>query len=119
MGWAPPFLFTHPPSHKQLITAQATTAIRKITLNDGTQVWLNKGAKLTYPPSFDEKERTVSLVGEAYFNVKHSHDVPFIVESRNARVKVLGTEFNYNTDRKSTRLNSSHANISYAVFCLK
>src|SRR3712207_6846837 len=25
----------------------------------------------------------------------------------------------YNTDRKSTRLNSSHANISYAVFCLK
>src|SRR3712207_8970695 len=23
------------------------------------------------------------------------------------------------TDRKSTRLNSSHANISYAVFCLK
>src|SRR3712207_8486497 len=26
---------------------------------------------------------------------------------------------NYNADRKSTRLNSSHANISYAVFCLK
>src|SRR3712207_7360702 len=25
----------------------------------------------------------------------------------------------YRTDRKSTRLNSSHANISYAVFCLK
>src|SRR3712207_8880753 len=26
---------------------------------------------------------------------------------------------NYERDRKSTRLNSSHANISYAVFCLK
>src|SRR3712207_8787690 len=25
----------------------------------------------------------------------------------------------WNQDRKSTRLNSSHANISYAVFCLK
>src|SRR5690606_40671949 len=25
----------------------------------------------------------------------------------------------YNTDRKSTRLNSSHVKISYAVFCLK
>src|SRR3712207_8564449 len=25
----------------------------------------------------------------------------------------------FTTDRKSTRLNSSHANISYAVFCLK
>src|SRR3712207_7855694 len=29
------------------------------------------------------------------------------------------TGFYGKTDRKSTRLNSSHANISYAVFCLK
>src|SRR3712207_7043860 len=33
-----------------------------------------------------------------------------------ATVAREGTEFG---DRKSTRLNSSHANISYAVFCLK
>src|SRR5947209_425418 len=32
--------------------------------------------------------------------------------------KVDMTIFRENTDRKSTRLNSSHANISYAVFCL-
>src|SRR3712207_8931611 len=32
----------------------------------------------------------------------------------------FAVEFNlYPQDRKSTRLNSSHANISYAVFCLK
>src|SRR3712207_8361862 len=30
----------------------------------------------------------------------------------------IGT-YDYVADRKSTRLNSSHANISYAVFCLK
>src|SRR3712207_7193493 len=30
-----------------------------------------------------------------------------------------GTLHTYRLDRKSTRLNSSHANISYAVFCLK
>src|SRR3712207_8728898 len=29
------------------------------------------------------------------------------------------TQVGYTSDRKSTRLNSSHANISYAVFCLK
>src|SRR3712207_7450407 len=29
------------------------------------------------------------------------------------------TEVSKSQDRKSTRLNSSHANISYAVFCLK
>src|ERR1035437_7797104 len=32
---------------------------------------------------------------------------------------VLAAQNNSLTDRKSTRLNSSHANISYAVFCLK
>src|SRR3712207_8121541 len=30
-----------------------------------------------------------------------------------------GTDHHHAGDRKSTRLNSSHANISYAVFCLK
>src|SRR3990170_6358206 len=41
----------------------------------------------------------------------------------NARVRVLGTNLeaftNSSGDRKSTRLNSSHQIISYAVFCLK
>src|SRR3712207_8318945 len=32
---------------------------------------------------------------------------------------VHGSSSNSSLDRKSTRLNSSHANISYAVFCLK
>src|SRR3712207_8979705 len=33
--------------------------------------------------------------------------------------RTLNQEYIEKTDRKSTRLNSSHANISYAVFCLK
>src|SRR3712207_7834613 len=33
--------------------------------------------------------------------------------------QVKGNGFKIVLDRKSTRLNSSHANISYAVFCLK
>src|SRR3712207_9014269 len=37
-------------------------------------------------------------------------------EERAQLVAFLGT---LSRDRKSTRLNSSHANISYAVFCLK
>src|SRR3712207_7339137 len=36
-----------------------------------------------------------------------------------ARVTEIKEEEIPVTDRKSTRLNSSHANISYAVFCLK
>src|SRR3712207_8315704 len=44
--------------------------------------------------------------------------------TRELTVRTMGrvtdpAEFNNIADRKSTRLNSSHANISYAVFCLK
>src|SRR5476651_23109 len=38
--------------------------------------------------------------------------------SEGGATEMRGTNSPY-TDRKSTRLNSSHANISYAVFCLK
>src|ERR1035437_11182483 len=37
----------------------------------------------------------------------------------NRNYKDASGEWKEETDRKSTRLNSSHANISYAVFCLK
>src|SRR3712207_7406588 len=44
--------------------------------------------------------------------------MPFarIVQTAHLKVLPYGP---LGTDRKSTRLNSSHANISYAVFCLK
>src|SRR5258707_9507274 len=35
------------------------------------------------------------------------------------RMNLAGADLMQMRDRKSTRLNSSHANISYAVFCLK
>src|SRR3712207_8532673 len=35
------------------------------------------------------------------------------------RIVLPPGKYEYKLDRKSTRLNSSHANISYAVFCLK
>src|SRR3712207_8251075 len=42
----------------------------------------------------------------------------FSVNKINNQIKLKQVE-NKSKDRKSTRLNSSHANISYAVFCLK
>src|SRR3712207_7073623 len=41
------------------------------------------------------------------------------VALEHALAQVLGQDLDHAADRKSTRLNSSHANISYAVFCLK
>lgn len=64
------------------------------TLGDGTKVWLNHGAKLTFPYQFKGKERKVHLSGEAYFVVAHNKEVPFIVETKHLNVKATGTEFN-------------------------
>src|SRR3712207_8470352 len=45
--------------------------------------------------------------------------LPVTVHRRGAMVDVITVPTELTGDRKSTRLNSSHANISYAVFCLK
>lgn len=66
----------------------------KVTLADGTEVWLNTDSKFSYPSKFTGGERRVSLQGEAYFKVKHDTQHPFIVEANGVETKVLGTEFN-------------------------
>lgn len=68
----------------------------KVTLNDGTQVTLNAGSSLTYPEVFAENApRKVQLEGEAYFAVSKDTKRPFVVNSNNVDVKVLGTQFNF------------------------
>lgn len=65
-----------------------------ILLPDGTRVWLNSGSKVTYNKNFGESVREVILTGEAYFNVKHNPQKPFIIHTPVIDIKVLGTEFN-------------------------
>jgi len=65
-----------------------------ITLQDGTQVWLNSASSLTYPVSFNGNTRSVELKGEAYFEVAHNKKMPFIVSARGSKITVLGTQFN-------------------------
>lgn len=66
----------------------------ELILPDSTKVWLNAHSKLIYPVSFKEGTRQVELDGEAYFEVSHNVDKPFIVRTKSMNVKVLGTEFN-------------------------
>lgn len=65
----------------------------KLSLSDGTRVWLNTDSELSYPSSFDTVSRVVTLRGEAYFEVAKS-SVPFIVRTERMDVRVLGTSFN-------------------------
>ena len=68
-----------------------------ITLPDGTNVWLNARTTLQYPVTFSQKQRTVFLKGEAYFQVAHDRQKAFVVVTDDIEVKVYGTEFNINT----------------------
>lgn len=65
-----------------------------VLLEDGTTVHLNAESELVYPSAFSKDVRTVSLVGEAYFDVAHDAGRPFVVEVNGYSIEVLGTQFN-------------------------
>ncbi|GAA4300116.1 hypothetical protein GCM10023143_00800 [Compostibacter hankyongensis] len=65
----------------------------RLTLPDGTRVWLNAASSLRYPVAFTGKERSVELNGEAYFEVEKKAGQPFHVKAGGADIAVLGTSF--------------------------
>lgn len=65
-----------------------------LVLADGTRVWLNAESVLEFPERFTGGSRTVSLVGEAYFEVAKDARHPFVVKSPYYTATVLGTSFN-------------------------
>ena len=64
-----------------------------LRLADSTLVWLNSGSSLRYPIKFNNKNRTVYLKGEAYFEVESDISRPFIVQTSTLQVKATGTKF--------------------------
>lgn len=66
-----------------------------LILSDGTEIQLNSGTHIRYPVKFPkEGNREVTMTGEAYFKVSKDKDHPFIVNSHDMAIQVLGTEFN-------------------------
>lgn len=73
----------------------------KISLPDGSLVWLNSGSHLKYPVVFKNGSRNVVLTGEAYFEVQSDKKNPFIVNTERMSIEATGTAFNveaYSTD---------------------
>lgn len=82
-----------------LVQLQEITApnghIEKLTLPDGTKVWLNPGSSIIYKNDFTKETiRDVRLNGQAYFEVAKNPKKPFILEMGDIGLKVLGTTFN-------------------------
>lgn len=88
----------------------------KLTLPDGSEVWLNAASSIRYPIAFTGKERKVELEGEAYFEVKKNARQPFIVDAGNkAQIEVLGTSFNVSAYENQKELNTTLINGSIKV----
>lgn len=64
-----------------------------LLLADGTEVWLNSASSLKFPERFIANQRVVELQGEAYFEVAHNAEKPFLVRANGTEVRVLGTHF--------------------------
>lgn len=82
-----------------MLAVQAGNNLKEVVLPDGSQVTLNKGAELIYPEKFNRKQRKLTLIGEAFFEVVSNPDLPFKVDvNQRAHVQVLGTSFNISPD---------------------
>ncbi len=84
------------------ITNSALTTLKvpygkkfELELSDGSHIFLNSGSEISYPEKFPaEGERIINLKGEAFFEVAHNKESPFIVKVEGLDVEVLGTTFN-------------------------
>ena len=81
----------------QTVTKENPNGIKsQFVLSDGSKVYLNSDSRLVFPKVFTGEERRVNLIGEAFFEISHHKDIPFVVVVGDDEIKVLGTSFNAN-----------------------
>lgn len=66
----------------------------RLTLSDGTRVWLNAASSIRFPVEFSADGRAVEITGEVYFDVAHDDHLSFIVHAGSSVIEDLGTAFN-------------------------
>lgn len=82
-----------PAGYNQLVS-ENSQILNEYVLPDGSVVSLNSNSKLLYPEQFEGDIREVTIIGEAFFDVKRNPEKPFVINAGDAQVKVLGTSFN-------------------------
>ncbi|MEM7373962.1 MAG: FecR domain-containing protein [Bacteroidota bacterium] len=77
---------------RKMLVNQSSEPLRQ-ELADGSVVHLKAGAILTYPPAFSEDIRRVELEGEAFFDIAKDSLHPFVIETNQTLIEVIGTSF--------------------------
>lgn len=91
------------PGTKELAVITTTSAVKEINLPDGSKVWLNKNSSFSMPKALKGDTYTVTLEGEAYFEITKNPKRVFLIETHESKVQVLGTAFNLKADKNETR----------------
>ncbi|MHC1703030.1 MAG: FecR family protein [Tenuifilaceae bacterium] len=71
------------------------------TLTDGSVIYLANNTTFSYPTEFDTESRKVNLDGEAFFDITSNPEQPFIIETEETIIEVLGTSFNVKSEKNS------------------
>ncbi len=86
-------------THQNKILYTAKGEIKSYNLIDGSSVTLNSSSKIYV--NLNPDNRIIKLItGEAFFNVKHIKETPFIVKGNGINTKVLGTKFSVKNTQK-------------------
>ncbi len=71
------------------------------TLEDGSAVYMSQNTSISYPKRFGKVSREVKLEGEAYFEISKNEKIPFIIDTKQLIIEVLGTSFDVKASGKS------------------
>lgn len=85
-------------------TYMADGVVMTKTLPDGTVVTLNKGSEIAFNSRFNGDTRSVTLKGEAFFDVTPDKSKPFVITADNAEIRVVGTSFNVKSSSAKTEV---------------
>lgn len=89
---------------------------KHIILEDGTEVWVNVGSRISFLKHFGKGPRIVDLQGEAYFKVKHDAENPFVVRTPYFNTVDKGTSFNIKAyDKKTASVTLCEGEVSVSL----
>ncbi|APA93582.1 MULTISPECIES: FecR family protein [Myroides] len=80
-------------NNQELTYSTSNELAKHIILPDGTAVTLSSNSTLIVSNEFNQSNREIKLLGEAYFQVAKDASRPFIISSDNFETQVLGTSF--------------------------
>ncbi len=86
--------FVYRPYVSMKTVASGPSGISPVALSDGSLISLNHDSKLKFTEKFGNHSREVYFWGEAFFEIAPDPSRPFVIETGDTRIKVVGTSFN-------------------------